>query len=103
MAAAPGSGQPGILLKQDLAKGLQSERHEIPDGDPCARLRAGRGAPICGSGIGGRLAANRIPGIGAAPARKPVRLSLEARFSRPGRCRRSLEMVKALEVRHSDG
>jgi RpiB/LacA/LacB family sugar-phosphate isomerase len=93
--------------------------------------RAERGVIVCGSGVGASVAANKIPGvraglchdhysahqgvehddmnvlvlggrvIGEAVALELVRAFLAARFSHEARHQRRLEMVEAIEKRHS--
>jgi len=80
-----GADHGGFLMKEQLAKKLADEGHEVidfgnmvndPDDDypdfaiPLARAvasgRVERGILLCGSGVGASVAANKVPGVRAA-------------------------------------
>ena len=83
MRIAIGSDHAGLPLKTNLIEFLQAEGHEpldlgthdgasvdYPDyaeavGCAVREGRAERGVMICGSGVGGAIAANKIPGVRA--------------------------------------
>jgi ribose 5-phosphate isomerase B len=83
MRIAVGADHAGFALKQQLARELLAEGHEVQDlgthsADPAdypdfaeavglavAQGRAERGIVVCGSGVGASVAANKLPGVRA--------------------------------------
>ena len=83
MRIAVGADHAGFGLKQELARKLRDEGHEVEDlgtdseqpadypdfaeavGLAVAQGRAERGIVVCGSGVGASVAANKLPGVRA--------------------------------------
>ncbi|MBI4488245.1 MAG: ribose 5-phosphate isomerase B [Deltaproteobacteria bacterium] len=144
-----GSDHAGFSLKQDIAAYLEGLGHKVLDLGPhnvdpvdfpdyaeavglaIQRGQAERGILICGSGVGVSVAANKMPGIRAAPchdiysahqsvehddvnvlalgaqiigpavAHELVQAFLGASFSGKENHRRRVEKIKAMEVRYA--
>lgn len=83
MRIALGADHAGFPLKQELARELRAQGHEVQDlgtasADPVdypdfaeavglavVEGRAERGVVVCGSGVGASVAANKLPGVRA--------------------------------------
>jgi len=148
---AVGADHAGFYLKETVKAELASDGHQIvdlgthshdavdyPDFAEAVGLalrdgRAERGIVICGSGVGGSVAANRIPGvraglchdtysahqgvehddmnvlvlgarvIGPELASELIRAFVGARFSGDERHRRRLDKIRAIEERYGRG
>src|SRR5579862_7685216 len=96
---ALGADHAGYLYKDQIAKMLQSQGHEILDfgacdatpvdypqygyvvGEAVATGQADRGIVVCGSSIGIAIAANKVPGIRACPVTEPYSAELARRHN----------------------
>ena len=149
MRIAIGTDHAGFSLKAPVIAELKSLGHEVLDlgtdsteavdypdyaqavGEAIMRGEADRGIVLCGSGVGGCVAANKVPGVRAATchdtfsahqgvedddanvlclgarvigdnlAIEIIRVWVEARFSNAERHQRRLDKVKAIEAQYS--
>ncbi len=149
MRISVGTDHAGFPLKAPVIAELESLGHEVLDlgtdsteavdypdyaqavGEAIMRGEAERGIVLCGSGVGGCVAANKVPGVRAATchdtfsahqgvedddanvlclgarvigdnlAIEIVRVWVEARFSNEERHQRRLGKVKAIEAKYS--
>jgi ribose 5-phosphate isomerase B len=123
MRIAIGSDHAGFGYKEDLARLMREEGHEVTDvgtydtasadyPDYAEKValairngEADRGVLICGSAVGVCVAANKVPGvragvshiIGIELAREILRTFLSARYEAEERFQRRLDKVLAIE------
>lgn len=99
MRIAIGSDHRGFLLKSRLIEYLQQQGHQIVDqgtngSDSCdypdyaqavaesvSNQNAERGILICGTGIGMAIAANKVPGVRAAPVQDELTAEMSRRHN----------------------
>jgi len=99
MKIAVGSDHRGLTVKQRIVPLLQQIGHEVVDAGPASpgsvdypdfafevakavgEGRADRGVLICGTGIGMCIAANKVPGVRAAPCHDSITAELSRRHN----------------------
>ena len=99
MKIAIGSDHRGIEVKQRIVTSLQKQGHEVVDFGPkvtesvdypdfaipvaqaVGRKEADRGVLICGTGIGMCIAANKVPGVRAAPCHDSITAEMSRRHN----------------------
>ena len=99
MKIAVGSDHRGLTVKQRIVPLLQQMGHEVVDAGPASpgsvdypdfafevakavgEGRADRGVLICGTGIGMCIAANKVPGVRAAPCHDSITAELSRRHN----------------------
>lgn len=99
MKIAIASDHRGTEVKQRIVASLQSQGHEIIDHGPkgteavdypdyaipvaeaVSRKEVDRGILICGTGIGMCIAANKVPGIRAAPCHDSITAEMSRRHN----------------------
>src|SRR5947209_6361997 len=99
MRIAVGSDHRGLHVKQRVVPLLQQMGHEVVDAGPASpgsvdypdfafevakavgEGRADRGVLICGTGIGMCIAANKVPGVRAAPCHDSITAELSRRHN----------------------
>src|SRR5947209_12279777 len=99
MKITVGSDHRGLSVKQRVVPLLQQMGHEVVDAGPASpgsvdypdfafevakavgEGRADRGVLICGTGIGMCIAANKVPGVRAAPCHDSITAELSRRHN----------------------
>jgi ribose 5-phosphate isomerase B len=99
MRIAIGSDHRGFHLKEQLIQMLRSKGHDVDDEGTCgpdsvdypdfaalvakkiSQRSADRGILICGTGIGMAIAANKFPGVRAAPCNDEVTAEMSRRHN----------------------
>ena len=99
MKLAIASDHGGFMLKASLAAALQKEGHAVEDlgtrstesvdypdfafpvAQAVAQGQADRGILICGTGIGMCIAANKVPGVRAAPCHDSITAEMSRRHN----------------------